>query len=93
MAAVAESAALVTETLICTGAGEPLYDAGCAEAQTRMQWLLAVAQSAAQLNQTCPLGHFDRLEIQFPEGRAVAQAREDRLVYVRVATAERKGAA
>ena len=52
-----------------------------------------VAQQAAQFNATLSLGQFDRLEIEFPEGRAVAQAREDRLVYVRTATAAPKGAA
>ncbi len=84
-----QAAQQVTETLICTGTGEPLYDDGCEQAQARMHWLLAVAQQAALLNQTCALGHFDRLEIQFPADRAVAQAREDRLVYVRVAPAKR----
>lgn len=93
MAAIADSATLITETLICTGNGEPLYDDGCVAAQSRMQWLLAVAQQAAQFNATLSLGQFDRLEIEFPEGRAVAQAREDRLVYVRTATAAPKGAA
>ena len=84
---LAEGAQLVSETLICTGSGQPLYDDGCDQAQARMQWLMVVAQQAALLNQTCPLGHFDRLEIQFPNGRAVAQAREDRLVYVRIGPA------
>ena len=58
-----------------------------------MQWLMAVAQQAALFNATISLGAFDRLEIQYADGRAVAQAREDRLVYVRVAAAETKGAA
>ena len=93
LAPLKEVAQLVTETLICTGAGEPLYDDGCEQAQARMQWLQAVAQQAALFNATVSLGAFDRLEIQFPEGRAIAQAREDRLIYVRVAAAETKGAA
>ncbi|HEV2695494.1 MAG TPA: response regulator [Verrucomicrobiae bacterium] len=92
MAPVTEAAQNITETLVCTGTGAPLYDAGCAEAQSRMHWLMAVAQQAAIFNQTCSLGHFDRLDIQYPEGRAVAQAREDRLVYVRMMPAK-KGSA
>lgn len=88
MVPFAGAAQKVVETLICTGTGAPLYDDGCVQAQERMQWLMAVAQQAIIFNQTVSLGHFDRLEIQFPAGRAVAQAREDRLVYVRVAAAK-----
>lgn len=93
LAPPAEAAQLVTETLVCTGTGAPLYDDGCQQAQARMQWLMAVAQQAAIFNSTCSLGHFDRLDIQYPEGRAVAQAREDRLVYVRVKPAKKGGGA
>ena len=89
LAPVTEAAQLVSETLICTGTGALLYDDGCNQAQARMHWLMAVAQQAAIFNQTCSLGHFDRLDIQYPVGRAVAQAREDRLVYVRMAPAKR----
>ena len=92
-ARLTEAAQLVSETLVCTGTGETLYDDGCEQTQARTQWLMAVAQQAALFNATVSLGAFDRLEIQFPEGRAIAQAREDRLIYVRVAAAETKGAA
>jgi CheY-like chemotaxis protein len=93
LAPVTQAALQVSETLVCTGTGAPLYDDGCEQAQARMQWLMAVAQQAAIFNQTVSLGHFDRLEIQFSEGRAVAQARDDRLVYVRVGAAKRGVAA
>jgi CheY-like chemotaxis protein len=92
LAPVTGAAQLVTETLICTGTGAPLYDDGCRQAQARMQWLMAVAQQAAFFNSTCSLGHFDRLDIQYAVGRAVAQAREDRLVYVRMQPAKKGGA-
>jgi len=93
LAPLTEAAQLITETLICTGTGAPLYDDGCKHAQARMQWLMAVAQQAAIFNSTCSLGHFDRLEIQYAEGRAVAQAREDRLAYVRMVPAKKGRAA
>ena len=92
LAPLKEVVPLVAETLICTGRGEPLYDDGCEQAQARMQWLQAVEQQAARFHATVSLGAFDRLEIQFPDGRAVAQAREDRLIYVRVAATQMKGA-
>ena len=93
LAPLTGAAQLIKETLICTGTGAPLYDDGCQQPQARMHWLMAVAQQAAIFNSTCSLGHFDRLDIQYADGRAVAQAREDRLVYVRMVPAKRGGAA
>jgi hypothetical protein len=77
----------VVETLICSGLGKPIYNAGCADANARMALLKKVTQQAAQLAQILPLGNFDRLEMQLPDGRVVAQSRPDRLVFVRVANA------
>ena len=73
----------VAETLICSGAGEPLYQADCADANARVAFLQRIAQQAAVFAQILPLGSFDRAELQFPDGRAVAQVRPDRLIYVR----------
>jgi CheY-like chemotaxis protein len=74
----------VTETLICSGLGKVLYEADCADIPGRVRLLKNVARHAAQLAQVAPLGQFDRLELQFDHGRAIAQARSDRLVYVAV---------
>jgi CheY-like chemotaxis protein len=73
----------VLETLICSGQGEPLYQAECANVNARLALLKKIAQEAAQLAQMLPLGNFDRLEMQFHDGRTIAQARPDRLVFVR----------
>jgi CheY-like chemotaxis protein len=80
-----EAVATVTETLICSGKGEPVYEFQCADAQTRVRLLQNIAYHAAQLAQILPLGNFDRLEMQLANERIIAQARPDRLVYVRVA--------
>jgi hypothetical protein len=45
-----------------------------------------MAQQAAALGEGMPLGNFDRLEIQLADSRVVAQARADRMVFVRVST-------
>jgi CheY-like chemotaxis protein len=82
-ATTASVSARVLETLICSGPGEPLYQAGCADANARAEQLKRIATRAAELSQILPLGDFDRLELQFADGRAVAQARADRLVFVR----------
>jgi CheY-like chemotaxis protein len=80
------SSVRVLETLICSGAGEMLYQADCADANARAELLKRIAQQGAQLAQMLPLGNFDRLEMQFSDGRAIAQARTDRLVFVRTTT-------
>ncbi|HEX7654903.1 MAG TPA: response regulator [Verrucomicrobiae bacterium] len=92
LAAPANAEWRVVETLVCTGTGATLYEEGCDQAEARMHWLLAVAQQASIFKQTCPLGNFDRLELHFPASRVVAQARDDRMVYVR-AVADTKGGA
>lgn len=76
----------ITETLICSGRGDPLHNWQCADAPARVSFLKDVAKQAALLGQTLPLGNFDRFEIQYAEGRAIAQARADRMVFVRVAS-------
>ena len=75
----------ILETLICSGAGRPLYDADCANVAGRVTLLKNIARHAALLAQIVPLGTFDRLEMQFPDGRTIAQTRPDRMVFVRVA--------
>ena len=75
----------VVETLICSGNGEPLYHADCADVNARVELLKQIAGQAAHLAQMLPLGKFDRVEMQFPGARAIAQAKPDRLVFVRTA--------
>jgi CheY-like chemotaxis protein len=85
-AAPAAISARIVETLICSGTGVPLYQAECADINARVAHLKRIADQAAALAQMLPLGAFDRLELQYSDGRAIAQARPDRLVFVRTAT-------
>ncbi|HWC60443.1 MAG TPA: response regulator, partial [Verrucomicrobiae bacterium] len=85
-AAPATLSVRVMETLICSAAGEPLYNADCADVAARVANLKIIAGEAAALEEIVPLGKFDRLELQYPNGRTIAQARPDRLVFVRTAT-------
>lgn len=75
----------VMETLICSVQGKTLYEAGCLDVQGRLQLLKNIARFAGQLEQVAMLGSFDRLEMQLAEGRVIAQARLDRLLFVAVA--------
>ena len=84
--APAAASAGVVETLICSGGGEPLFDAECTDVNARVALLKKIADHGAQLAEILPLGKFDRVEMQFAEERIVAQARPDRLVFVRTTT-------
>jgi CheY-like chemotaxis protein len=74
----------VAETLICSEKGEALYDWQCADVIARLILLQSIAQQGAALASDLPFGNFDRLELQLADGRAIAQTRADRLVFVRV---------
>ncbi len=75
----------VAETLICDGAGQLLYQMDCADVPGRVSWLQEISRRATELARILPLGDFDRLEMRMDGGRAVAQTRADRLVFVAVA--------
>jgi CheY-like chemotaxis protein len=79
--------ARVLETLICSGTGEALYEAGCADVNARVEHLKRIAVRASELGQILPLGDFDRLEMEYADGRAIAQTRADRMVFVRTTQA------
>jgi CheY-like chemotaxis protein len=89
LAAPASATTHIVETLVCTGAGQPLYEADCDDVPGRVILLKAIARHAEQLWEIAPLGNFDRLELQLANGRVIAQARRDRLVYVAVANNDR----
>jgi CheY-like chemotaxis protein len=72
----------VAETLLCSGAGEVLYESGC-EAAKRMELLGQIEEQASQLSALAPAGRFDRLEILAEEGRIVCQVQPDRRLFVR----------
>ena len=75
------------ETLVCTRAGDALFDAVLDDVPTRVTWLQSVEQNATKMGQLLALGNFDRLETQLAEGRALSLVRGGKLVFVRVTTA------
>lgn len=81
----------VTETLICSGTGETLYQVNCQDQPGRVQLMQAAAHEGAQLAQLVPLGNFDRLELQHADGRVIAQVKPDRMVFVAVASTKTHG--
>jgi CheY-like chemotaxis protein len=75
----------IMELLLCSGAGELLFEFQCPSVDARLQFLTQIEQHAGQLSTIIPAGGFDRLEITLPDGRMVAQIVPDRRLVVRSA--------
>jgi hypothetical protein len=76
----------IEETVVCTRAGDMLFDAAPEDLPARIGWLQSVEQQAAKLAQVFALGEFDRLETELAGGRAISLVRGGKLVFVRVTT-------
>jgi len=75
----------IEEIVLCSGAGEVLYELDTKSLELRLRLLEQIEQQAAQLSSLAPVGRFDRLEIIPPEGRLVCQVQPDRRLFVRSA--------
>jgi CheY-like chemotaxis protein len=82
----------IEEIVLCSGAGEVLYEWESKSLELRLRLLEQIEQQATQLSSLAPVGRFDRLEIRTAEGRIVCQVQSDRRLFVRrsgiTATAE-----
>jgi CheY-like chemotaxis protein len=76
----------IEETVVCTRAGEMLFDAAPENAQARVGWLRSVEEQSYNLGKVFALGEFDRLETDLAGGRAISLTRGGKLVFVRVTT-------
>jgi hypothetical protein len=73
----------IEEIVLCSGAGEVIFDWQCKSLSARQRLLDQIEQQAQQLARLIPVGRFDRLEIVTPETRAVCQVHPDRRLFVR----------
>ena len=76
--------ARIEEVLICSGEGEVLYEWQCFNTDERVNFLEVISQKSRQLAQGLELGQFDRLELETPQARLIAQVRNDRGILVRL---------
>jgi hypothetical protein len=75
----------IEEIVLCSGAGEVLYEWDTKSLELRLRLLEQIEQQATQLSGLAPVGRFDRLEILTPDGRIVCQVQPDRRLFVRSA--------
>ena len=76
-------ASRTAEIILCSGAGEVLYEWGCPALEHRLGLMKLLEQQATQLGGLGPVGRFDRVEVIVPEGRLVCQIQPDRRLLVR----------
>jgi CheY-like chemotaxis protein len=73
----------IDEVVLCSGAGEVLYDWQCKSLERRVNLLEQIESQAAQINNIVPVGRLDRVEIQTRDGRIICQILPDRRLFVR----------
>ena len=73
----------IEEIVLCSGAGEVLYESESKSLELRLRLLEQIEQQANQLSNLAPIGRFDRVEILTAEGRIVCQVQPDRRLFVR----------
>jgi CheY-like chemotaxis protein len=73
----------IEEIVLCSGAGEVLYEWESKSLELRLRLLEQIEQQATQLSSLAPLGRFDRLEVITADGRIVCQVQPDRRLFVR----------
>lgn len=83
----------VEELLVCSLQGEVLHEWKCANANNRIGLLDALARKARQISQGLPLGDFDRIEVNAPQTRIVAQIQADRSTFLRTSLVAGESAA
>jgi hypothetical protein len=79
--------ATISEVVLCSGAGEVLYEWECRTLEKRLALMDQVEQQASRLSNLGPVGRFDRLEVTTADGRTVCQIQTQRRLFVRSTTA------
>lgn len=77
------SEAHIEEVLVCSGAGEVLFESRCHSLETSLALLRQIEEEAGRLAGLLPVGRLDRVEIYSAGGRVLAQIRPDRRLLVR----------
>lgn len=75
----------ILEVLLCSGAGEVVYDWECKSIEQRLTLLQQIEQAAVKLCGLGPVGRFERLEVTTAEGRTICQIQPHRRLLVRSA--------
>jgi CheY-like chemotaxis protein len=73
----------IEEILLCSGAGEVLYEWECPSLESRLQLLDLVEQQGKQLAEAARVGMFERLEIRTSRDRMICQVQPHRRFFVR----------
>jgi len=73
----------IEEVLLCSGAGEVLYEWQCHATAERVALLGEIERQAGQISGQVPAGRFERLEVHTEDGRMVCQIQPHMRLLVR----------
>lgn len=76
----------VEEMLVCSGAGELLYDRHPGKAMARVELMKTTARQAAEAGQMLGFGPFDRVEVRLDHSRVVIKKQGENVVFIRTVT-------
>jgi CheY-like chemotaxis protein len=77
----------IEEVLICAPPGEVLYEWQCANTRARIDFMNLLTDKARAMAEALSLGTFERLEIEGPNSRIIAQVQPTRALFVRTSQA------
>ena len=78
----------IEEVLICSPPGEVLYEWQCANTKARIDFMNLLTDKARAMADGLSLGTFERLEIEGPNSRIIAQIQPARALFVRTSQAD-----
>jgi hypothetical protein len=85
-AAPPQPPARIDEIVLCSGAGEVIFEMNCASCEDRRAMLKYLHEQVEELAGLAPTGAFDRLQVTMEGDRFVFQVRPDRRLLVRTTT-------
>jgi CheY-like chemotaxis protein len=74
---------LINELVVCSDAGEVLYDVGSANPSTRIALCKAAAGGAAKIQSLIPVGTLERIEFLSAPGRVIARFQDGQSIFLR----------
>ena len=83
--AIAIEEPIIHELVVCSNAGEVLYEMGSQNANARRQLCAAALSGAEQIQEQLPVGRLERLEFLGVPGRVMVRFQDGQALYLRAA--------
>lgn len=78
-----EEPPVINELVVCSDAGEVLYELGSPSSAARRQLCVAASGGAAKIQSLIPVGNFERLEFLSAPGRVLVRVQDGQSLFLR----------